>query len=300
VARAAARGRRSSAKKGASSSGRVLKECAGVALLGASLLAALALATYSHTDPILERAEVANRAGRVGALVAALLLRSLGAGAVVLVGAAAVVGVRLILGKPLPPLTSRFWVAGPLLLVSMATLGSILHESFPGWVPAAEGGAIGGFLARREVWLVGAWGALLLNAVLFVIGCLSATGISTGSALAAVGVGLGWVVAGVAAAAVNLWSALCAAADGGRSGAAALASGVRRGFRAVVVWREQRARRARVAAARDLVTGGRWRGPSIRKRFSSTSAAWTSPFGCPIPPRSSRRRRRYGATTATA
>jgi len=57
VARAAARGRRSGAKQGASSSKRVLKECAGVALLGASLLAALALATHSKTDPILEGAD---------------------------------------------------------------------------------------------------------------------------------------------------------------------------------------------------------------------------------------------------
>jgi S-DNA-T family DNA segregation ATPase FtsK/SpoIIIE len=229
----------------------VLKECAGVALLGASLLAALALATYSQIDPILERAEVANRAGMVGALVAALLLRGLGYGAVVLVGATAFIGVRLILGKPLRLLASRFWLAALLLLVSVATLGPILHESFPGRIPALEGGAIGGYLARREAWLVGAWGALLLNAVLFTIGCLSATGISTGSALTAVGVGLGSTTAGLAAAAGNLGSAVRALAGGVRNGVVALASGVRRGFSAVVVWRERRARRARVAAVRE-------------------------------------------------
>ncbi len=255
MARAAASERRSSAKRKASSSGRVLEECAGVALLGISLLAALALATYSQSDPILERAEVANRAGMVGALVAASLLRAVGYGAVVLVGATAVVGVRLILGRPLPRLTSRFWVAGSLLLVSVATLGPILHGAFPGRIPALEGGAIGGFLARREAWLVGAWGALLLNAVLFVIGCLSATGISTSSALTAVGVGLGWVGAGVAAATVSLGGAVRAVARGVRNGAAALASGVQRGFSAVVVWRERRARRARVAAVREAATG---------------------------------------------
>jgi S-DNA-T family DNA segregation ATPase FtsK/SpoIIIE len=233
----------------------VLEESAGVALLGLSLLAALALATYSQSDPILERAEVANRAGMVGAFVAASLLRGVGYGAVVLVGATAVVGVRLILGRPLPHLTSRFWVAGSLLLVSVATLGPILHGSFPGRIPALEGGVIGGFLARREAWLVGAWGALLLNGVLFVIGCLSATGISTSSALTAVGVGLGWVGAGVAAAAVSLGGAVRAVAGGLRNGVAALASGVLRGFSAVVVWRERRARRARVAAVREAATG---------------------------------------------
>jgi len=233
----------------------VLKECAGVALLGASLLAALALATYSQADPILERAEVANRAGMVGAAVAALLLRGLGYGAVVLVGATAFIGLRLILGQPLPPLASRFWVAALLLLVSVATLGPILHESFPGRIPALEGGAIGGFLAYREAWLVGAWGALLLNAVLFTIGCLSATGISTGRALAAVGVGLGWAAAGIAAAAGNLGSAIRATASGVRNGVVALASGVQRGFGAVVVWRARRARRARVAAVREAAIG---------------------------------------------
>jgi S-DNA-T family DNA segregation ATPase FtsK/SpoIIIE len=228
----------------------VLEECTGVALLGVSLLAALALATYSPSDPLLERAAVANRTGVAGALVAALLLRSLGYGAVVLVGALAIVGVRLILGKPLPPLASRFWVAGPLLLVSVATLGPVLHESFPARFPVVEGGAIGGFLAHHEAWLVGAWGALLLNAVLFVIGCLSATGISTGAALTAVGVGVGWVGASVAATTVVLGGGLVAAAAGVRNGVSALASGVRRGFSAVVVWREQRARRVRIAAAR--------------------------------------------------
>jgi S-DNA-T family DNA segregation ATPase FtsK/SpoIIIE len=255
VARAVARGRRSGGKKGASASGRVLQECGGVALLGVALLVALALASYSHADPVLGRGEVANRAGVVGALVAAWLLRALGYGAVVLVGATAVVGGRLVLGRSLPPLASRFWVAGLLLLVSVATLGPILHQSIPGVIPAVEEGVIGEFLARHEAWLVGSWGALLLNAVLFVIGCLSATGVSTGKALLVVGIGLGWVVAGAAAAVVNLGAALRAVAVGVRNGVAALASGTRRGVSAVVVWREQRARRARVAAVRDVAAG---------------------------------------------
>jgi len=251
VARAAARGRRSGAKRELAISRRVLEECTGVALLGASILAALALATYSPSDPILERAEVANRAGMAGALMAALLLRGLGYGAIVLIGAMVIVGARLVLGRPLPPLVSRFWVAGPLLLVSVATLGPILHASFPGRIPLVEGGAVGGFLANHELWLVGTWGALLLNVVIFAIGCLSATGISTGAALTAVGVGVGSVGAGIAAVAAGLGRALFAAAASVRSGASALASGVRSGFGAVVVWREQRARRARITATRE-------------------------------------------------
>jgi len=233
----------------------VLKECGGVALLGAALIAALALATYSQTDAGLEGAEVANRAGMLGALVAALLLRGLGYGSAVLVGAAAFVGMRLILGRPLPALTSRFWVAALLLLASVATLGPILHESFPGRVPPIEGGALGGFLARREAWLLGAWGALLVNAVLFAIGCLSATGISTGAALSAVGVALGWAAAAFAAGTGGLVRTVRAAAVGSKNGLVALASGVQRGFRAIGVWRERRARRARVAAVREAANG---------------------------------------------
>jgi S-DNA-T family DNA segregation ATPase FtsK/SpoIIIE len=229
----------------------VLEECTGVALLGVSLLAALALATYSPYDPLLDGAEVVNRAGRAGALVAALLLRGLGYGAVPLIGAMAVVGVRLIRGKPLPPLVSRFWVAAPLLLVSMATLGPVLHEAFPDRIPMIEGGALGRTLAKREIWLVGSWGALLVNGVIFVIACLSATGISTGAALTAVGVGLGWAIAGIAAVVAGIGRALAATWAGLRSGSLALVAGIQRGFNAVVVWREQRARRARLSAVRE-------------------------------------------------
>ena len=175
-----------------------------------SLLAALALATYSASDPVLEDAAVANRAGMAGALVASLLLRGLGYGAFVVVGAAAFVGVRLALGRSLPPLASRFWLAAPLLLIAIgdASAGAPRGLSRRGF-PALEGGAVGAFLTRREVWLFGTWGALLLNGVVFAIGCLSATGISTGAALTALGVGLGWLGAGLAAATARLRPDCC-------------------------------------------------------------------------------------------
>jgi S-DNA-T family DNA segregation ATPase FtsK/SpoIIIE len=214
-----------------------------------SLLAALALATYSAADPVLEDAAVANRAGMAGALVASLLLRGLGFGSFVIVGAAAVVGVRLALGRSLPPLASRFWLAAPLLLIAAATLPPVLHEAFPARIPALEGGVLGDFLTRREAWLFGTWGALLLNGVIFAIGCLSATGISTGAALTALGVGVGWVGAGFGAALIAVVRSLGSAAAAVGNGVHSLITGVQRGFGAVVVWREQRARRLRRTAA---------------------------------------------------
>ncbi len=265
MAKAAARGRRSGAKPESSASSRVLEECAGVALLGFSLIALLGLATYSAADPLFTRAEVANRAGMAGALVASLLLRGFGYGSFVLVVATAFVAVRMIIGRPLPPLASRFWVAISLLLVSLATLGPVLHATFPSQFPNVIAGTLGGFLSHHELWLVGAWGALMLNGVLFSIGCMSAVGISTAAIFSGFGVVLGWAAAAVAtvvvaigrttvAAAVAVGTAIIAALKSARAGARSLIEGIQRGGRSVVVWREQRARRARTAAAREAAT----------------------------------------------
>jgi S-DNA-T family DNA segregation ATPase FtsK/SpoIIIE len=265
MAKAAARGRRSGAKPESSASSRVLEECAGVALLGFSLLALLGLATYSAADPLFTRAEVANRAGMAGALVASLLLRGFGYGSVVLVVATAFVAVRMIIGRPLPPLASRVWVAISLLLVSLATLGPVLQATFPSQFPNVIAGALGGFLSHHELWLVGAWGALMLNGVLFSIGCMSAIGISTAAIFSAFGVGLGWVAAAITAfavatgraigaAVVGIGTAIITASKTARGGARSLMEGIQRGGQSLVVWREQRARRARTAAARESET----------------------------------------------
>ncbi|MBG7605385.1 MAG: DNA translocase FtsK 4TM domain-containing protein, partial [Actinobacteria bacterium] len=60
-------------------------EIIGLVLIGLCLLATLALATYAPQDPVGQLVEVTNSAGPVGATLAGLLLRSLGAGAIVLV-----------------------------------------------------------------------------------------------------------------------------------------------------------------------------------------------------------------------
>ena len=69
MARAAAGKRRSASRSSTPISRRIAEECLGFGLVAASLLALLALATYSPADPIFERAEVANRAGVIGAAV---------------------------------------------------------------------------------------------------------------------------------------------------------------------------------------------------------------------------------------
>ncbi|HXV37303.1 MAG TPA: DNA translocase FtsK 4TM domain-containing protein, partial [Myxococcota bacterium] len=203
MARAAQR-QRSASRSAAPFSRRLAEECAGFGLLGASALALLALATYSPADPIFERVEVANRAGVIGAAVAALLFRSLGYASVVLVGATAVLGVRLVVGRGIPGPLSRFWFASLALLVSVATLSPILQQASPFAYSGREGGAVGAFLAQREVWLVGSWGALIGNAVLALVGVLSATQISAGAVLGRLGIALGWFAAALGSLALAL------------------------------------------------------------------------------------------------
>src|SRR5512145_2653227 len=126
MARAAV-GRRRARQQGAvGSSRRVLEECAGVALLGTALLALLGLATFDAADPILSSRPVANRGGVLGATVAALGLRALGAGAFAGAGALGVLGVRLLLGRGVPGPLSRFWAASACLLAATAALPALL------------------------------------------------------------------------------------------------------------------------------------------------------------------------------
>jgi len=305
MAKAAARGRRSGAKPETSASSRIFEECVGIALLGFSLLALLGLATYSPADPLFSRAEVANRAGMAGAVVASLLLRAFGYGSYVLAFAAAFAAVRMIIGKPLPPLASRFWVAISLLLVSLATLGPVLQATFPARFPDMIAGGLGGFLSYHELWLVGAWGALMLNGVLFTIGCLSAVGISTATIFSTLGVGLGWAVAAVtaiavatgraiAAAVVGIGTAVLSASQAVRQVARSLMEGIQRGGQSVVVWREQRARRARTAAAREAETDYEDVEPEFEPEFVAEPEAGDA--GAVVPAAPTRRPRGAGPT----
>ena len=251
MARAAARGRRPLVGFQAVLSSRLAAECAGVLLLGLALLAALALASYDASDPVFQRAHVANRAGILGATAAAVLLSGFGLGALVCVGATAVLGARLVLGRGLPPAASRFWGSSALLLLACATLPPLLQSAFPGFLARVPAGALGHRLAGVESLFIGTWGALLINAMLLAIGGMSATGASSGTLLGIAGALLGGLAAALAALGEKFASALAQLLRAGGRAALASLAGLRRGASAFVVWREQRKRRSRVAAARE-------------------------------------------------
>ena len=222
------------------------------------MLAILALATFSPADPIFERAEVTNRAGVIGAAVAAILFRTLGYASGVLVVASGVIGTRLILGRGFPGPTSRFWVSTATLLLSISTLSPILQQASPFSFSGNEGGIVGAFLAEHERWLVGSWGAVIGNVALAVIGVLAATGISAGAVLGQIGMGLGWLGMGLGWLAAAVGSVVLALAQLPRRGFAALlrggaemVSGLDRGSRSLGVWRERRSRRRQAAAAAE-------------------------------------------------
>jgi len=263
VARSAAGKRRSESRSGVPISRRIAQECLGFGLLGGSLLALLALATYAPADPIFERAEVANRAGVVGAAVAAILFRTFGYASAVLAVATGAIGMRLILGRGLPGMRSRFWVSTLALLISVATLSPILQQASPFAFSGNEGGFVGAFLARQETWLVGSWGALIGNLVLAVIGILGATGISAAAVLGRLGMALGWLAAAVGSLFLVLAQSLKQGFAGLRHAGAATIGGLESGSRSIAVWRERRARHRRAAAAQQLAAEDSEAGASI-------------------------------------
>src|SRR5262245_37573026 len=75
-----------------------VREAVGVLLLGFAVFSAIALWSYVATDPLWSAEAVANRAGRLGALVAAGLNGIMGVASYLLVLLVAVVGARLLAG----------------------------------------------------------------------------------------------------------------------------------------------------------------------------------------------------------
>jgi S-DNA-T family DNA segregation ATPase FtsK/SpoIIIE len=253
LARAAAkraRSRRTSDESESSFVAVLTNELVGVALLGLSALWILALATYAPGDPIFELAPVANRAGVVGASLAGGLIALFGYGAFVFVAAVAWLGGRMVTGRGCPPLASRFWLGSCLLLLAASSLPPLLDSLAPGRLGSPVGGLLGDYVASAEQMLLSSWGALLVNGLLLLLGVLSITGISTGTALSAVGSGAGMVGAASLGAATAGWNGLVALgqtiADSARNALQATSNA----FSSIGVWREQRARRDRVAELR--------------------------------------------------
>jgi len=259
VARAGTRRRRSGSSRtgGDSPLGRFAAESFGLVLIALAALAALALATYTPSDPLFRLTAVANGAGAVGATLAGLLRRSTGWGGAVLVAVAVVVGGRLLLGRGAP--RARFWTGAALLLVSLATFPSLLH-AVAGRGFADEGSVLGVWLCSVERMLLSLWGALLLNLLCATAGALAVLGIPTGSALRVANAVARRIARGIVAASVAIagaarvalgaiGAALARTGAAAASGAVRLRAALRRSWQSLAVRRAQRARRAEAAAA---------------------------------------------------
>jgi DNA segregation ATPase FtsK/SpoIIIE, S-DNA-T family len=136
---------------------RRLRELGGLALIVASILLALALATWSVQDPSLSHATTApirNALGLPGAIVADLLMQLIGVGALALILPIAIWGWRLASHRPLSRERIRlvFWILGALLAAGAAAC-------FPrtaAWpLPAGLGGVIGDWMLRPPTFLFG-------------------------------------------------------------------------------------------------------------------------------------------------
>lgn len=167
-------------------------EIAGLVLIGLSLLATLALATYAPEDPIARLVDVSNAAGPVGATLAGVLLAGFGAGSVVLVAACAFLGGRLVMSLGFPSLFSRFWIGAALLIPTVAVLPPLLFNLAPETIPWIESGWLGGRGSRFSTLLFGDAGALVLTMLVLAVGVLSLTGISTGATLNTIGRVAAW------------------------------------------------------------------------------------------------------------
>ncbi|MBK7951271.1 MAG: DNA translocase FtsK 4TM domain-containing protein [Deltaproteobacteria bacterium] len=232
-------------------------ELLGLGLIAFSLLATLALATYSSSDPIASLVDVSNGAGPVGATVAGLLMHLLGGGAFVLVAGTAFLGGRLLMSLGLPGLFSRFWLGMLALIPTAAALPLLLFELAPGQLPWIEPGWLGTEWSRLQALLFGSAGALILTSLLLVVGVLALTGISVGATLGAIGSVGAWIFDRVLWAADELVPLLDRALDAlGRGLSVLRESLVHEGARAresmngLLVRRAQKERRARVVERR--------------------------------------------------
>ncbi len=227
-----------------------MREAAGVALLGFAVFSAIALWSYAPGDPLWGADRVANRGGRLGGLVAAGLFGSFGLASYLLVAVVAVIGARFLAGRGLPPASARLQLSIPLLLLPACALPPLLGAAIPRFA-GLEGGRLGELLASYQVWALGTWGALLANALAAAVGALAVTHISLERTIAGIGIAIAALSALVFGAVAGAGRTAVAAAHASRRAFTALGRGLDEGWRSLTVWREQRARRVRVAAQRE-------------------------------------------------
>jgi len=229
----------------------VLHECGGLALVGLAAFSALALWSYDPADPILTTRAVGNAGGALGAALAAALLRTFGLASVLAVAAVGVLGVRLVAGRGLPRISSRFWIGVTCGVLALSALPPLVAQAMPQHALLVETGWIGEKLAGLQSWIFGAWGAIVLNTAILAMGIAVASPASATSILSTCGTLLGRGIAGLVTLCMRSAQAALAIPSHLRFAAHWIATNGAEGWRSAGVWREQRARRARVAAARD-------------------------------------------------
>jgi DNA segregation ATPase FtsK/SpoIIIE, S-DNA-T family len=132
---------------------RRLRELGGVALISLTMLAALALATWSVQDPSLSHATAApvhNLLGMPGAIAADLMMQLLGLGSLALLLPIAVWGYRLLGHRQLSHERLRvlLWLAGAVLTAGFASC----WPKSPHWpLPSGLGGVIGDAVLQLPV-----------------------------------------------------------------------------------------------------------------------------------------------------
>src|ERR1700761_2797481 len=129
---------------------RRLRELGGIALISLTMMAALALATWSVHDPSLSHATntpVHNLLGMPGAIAADLMMQLLGLGALALLLPIAVWGYRLRGHRPLSRERMRvfLWIIGAVLSAAFA---SCLPRSAHWPLPSGLGGVVGDAILR--------------------------------------------------------------------------------------------------------------------------------------------------------
>ncbi len=232
-------------------SARAVHEALGLLLIGTALLTGLALWTASSADPVFRLERVHNAAGPVGATLASLLRRGLGATGWLGPVALALAGLRLCFVGTAARLPRRFWSGALLVGAALPSLASALRALAPARFAALGGGAFGDGLAGVEGALFGSWGALLLNALLTGTGLLWLSGLSADRLGRAIAAGAAATGRAGARGAARIAEALGLASRRARSLAARASRIAAHAASEIVVWRERRARRARVAAARE-------------------------------------------------
>ena len=157
-------------------------EMVGILFLGFAIFFLMVLFSYSPRDPSLNHGggggiEIANLGGRIGALVADLLLQGVGLGALILPLYLVATFIGLVSGKRYPPLSS---VGGALFLILCTAVWSSLL--LPVWVvhktEVLTGGVFGEIVGQYLVTLFNPIGTYLLMSVFFALALIVTTHIS--------------------------------------------------------------------------------------------------------------------------